>query len=192
MFNPWSDTCKTELNKNGWKERQNRLRKHLNCPSPTLLILGEAPGYQGCRFSGIPFTSEGLLLDGSIPRISDLQGQRITSRSKPWREQSSTIIWKALYEYGLAENTVMFNAVPWHPEGVKGPLSNRTPTPSEKKAGLEYLTMLLDIFNGLPIVALGNIASDNLNAIGIVHTKIRHPANGGALKFREGLAAFSE
>jgi len=82
----------------------------------------------------------------------------------------------------------MFNAVPWHPEGNKGPLSNRTPTQEEKQAGIVYLQALLNMFKGITIAALGNTASENLNAMDIKHTKLRHPANGGAPKFRNGLA----
>lgn len=188
MFNPWSQSCETELSRRGWEDRKKRLRNHLECPDPKLLIIGEAPGYQGCRFSGIAFTSERLLLEGSIPRIFDLQGQRITERARPWSEPSATIVWKALYEFGIEETTVMFNAVPWHPEGAKGPLSNRTPTKSEKNAGIEYLDALIEIFDGITVATLGNTASENLETMVVEHTKLRHPANGGATKFRNGLA----
>ena len=34
---------------------------------PLLLALGEAPGWRGARFSGIPFTSEAQLLSGRLP-----------------------------------------------------------------------------------------------------------------------------
>ena len=191
MHNPWSQICETETDqKKGHTARRKRLQHHLECPDPRILLIGEAPGYQGCRYSGIAFTSERLLLEGSIPRMPDMLGIRITSRSKPWSEPSATIVWKALYEQDLAEHAVLFNAVPWHPEGSKGPLSNRTPNTVEKEKGVEFLLMFLKLFKGVPVAALGNTASDNLNILGIKHTKLRHPANGGATLFREGLTKF--
>lgn len=190
MFNPWSQSCASEVTSDGYLYRRERLHRHLDCPDPRILIIGEAPGYQGCRFSGIAFTSERLLAAGSIPRIPDMQGQRLTCRALPWSEPSATIVWGVLYEMGLAENTVMFNAVPWHPEGNKGPFSNRTPTTEEKKCGRAYLNMFLDLYPRVPVVALGNTASGSLSEVGIEHIKVRHPAYGGALKFRKGIKRF--
>ena len=50
--------------------------------------------------------------------------------------------------------------------------------------------MFLQLFDGVPVAALGNTASDNLNMLDIEHTKLRHPANGGATLFRDGLKRF--
>ena len=36
---------------------------------PGYLLIGEASGYQGCRISGIPFTSERLIMEGVVPRL---------------------------------------------------------------------------------------------------------------------------
>jgi len=188
MHNPWRDRCHTDLDSAAAEIRQGRLRNHLLTPNPQLLIIGEAPGYQGCRYSGLAFTSERLLMERVIPRMSGLDGGRITDRQKPWSEPSATIVWKALYEKGLARSTVLFNAVPWHPEGKRGIHSNRTPTTEEKQHGLQYLKDLLEIYPGVPVAALGNTASETLAALEVKHTKLRHPANGGATKFREGLA----
>ena len=188
MHNPWSQNCASEIDlKKGHIARRKRLQQHLECPDPRIVLIGEAPGYQGCRYSGIAFTSERLLLEGSIPRIADMQGKRITTRAKPWSEPSATIVWKALYEQGLAEQAVLFNAVPWHPEGSNGPHSNRTPNAAEKEKGVKFLLMFLQLFKGVPVAALGNTASENLRALNISHEKLRHPANGGATLFREGL-----
>jgi len=189
MHNPWRDSCATELSTSGVEIRQERLRRHLLTPDPQLLLIGEAPGYQGCRYSGLAFTSERLLMEQAIPRMEGLDGERITARQKPWSEPSATIVWKALFEHGLARSTILFNAVPWHPEGKRGVHSNRTPTTEEKQHGVQYLKSLLDIYPGVPVAALGNTASETLSSLGVHHTKLRHPANGGATKFRQGLSA---
>lgn len=192
MHNPWRDLCGTDLRDDAFTLRQERLRRHLDVPNPRLLIIGEAPGYQGCRYSGVAFTSERLLVERKIPRMEGLEGQRITDRKLPWSEPSATIVWGALAEHGLAENTVMFNAVPWHPVGAKGMHSNRTPSPAEKAEGVRYLSMLLEIYPRITVAALGNTASGTLTELGIEHTKLRHPANGGASLFRNGLAGLLE
>ncbi|ARM86117.1 uracil-DNA glycosylase [Marinobacter salarius] len=192
VHNPWRQLCPTETSADGPQRRQARLISHLQTPNPRLLIIGEAPGYQGCRYSGLAFSSERLLVERSIPRMSEIQGlegERITTRHKPWSEPSATIVWRALHEHGLETNTILFNAFPWHPEGAKGMHSNRTPTTAEKAIGLEYLSMLLAIYPGIQLAALGNTASETLSNLSLKHTKLRHPANGGATKFRLGLAA---
>lgn len=187
MFNPWSERSDSDLDFNAHNLRQERLFRHLSAPNPQLVLIGEAAGYQGCRFSGIPFTSERLICEGKIPRINTCNGARISSRTRPWSEPSATIVWRILDALGLTESTVLSNAVPWHPEGKRGPLSNRTPTSKEKGEGLHYLKHFLSLFPNIPIAALGNIASGTLTELSIAHTKVRHPAYGGATKFSEGL-----
>jgi len=34
---------------------------HMKKLKPKILLLGEAPGYKGCRLTGVPFTSEKIL-----------------------------------------------------------------------------------------------------------------------------------
>lgn len=186
MFNPWSDQSATELHPGGAFARRKRLQLHLSCPNPKIVLIGEAAGYQGCKFSGIPFTSERLILEGRIPRVPQLD-TRISIRNRPWSEPSATIVWKTLDDLNLAEHTIMSNAVPWHPVGERGPLSNRTPRCDEIEAGRSHLKHFLSLFPNLSVVALGKIASDSLEALGVDHRRVRHPAYGGALKFREGL-----
>lgn len=184
MFNPWSQACPTERDPTGYLARRERFRAHMNSDAKVVLI-GEAPGYQGCRYSGIAFTSERLLLEGQIPGIE--LPERITDRNRPWSEPSATIVWGALHELGIADKAVLFNAVPWHPMGKNGIHSNRTPTPDEKAAGLPYLSWFLGLYPDAFVVALGNTAAENLDEVGVEYTKVRHPANGGATKFREGI-----
>ncbi len=187
LFNPWSQRSEDDLWPDADLQRQARLFQHLSAPHPQLVLIGEAAGYQGCRYSGIPFTSERLILEGQIPRVQTPKSERISSRTRPWSEPSATIVWKTLNTLGFAESTVLFNAVPWHPEGKKGPASNRTPTRVEKDIGVSYLEQFLLLFPHISIAALGNISSHTLTILGVPHTKVRHPAYGGATQFRDGL-----
>lgn len=186
VFNPWRDVDPLDLNRHAAVARSMRLQAHFGAV-PRYLLVGEAPGYQGCHFSGIPFTNEALLADGSIPRVGAIG--RITSRAKPWREPSATIMWKALYEAGIAEDTVMWNAFAFHPHKPGEPMSNRAPTRAELLANKTILEMVLGLFMGARVVPVGNVAAEALKACGVPYArKLRHPSMGGANEFRAGLA----
>src|SRR5919106_4390686 len=49
--------------------RRQNLKSYLSCfrERPPVLLLAEAPGPWGCRFSGVPITSESQLLDAHFP-----------------------------------------------------------------------------------------------------------------------------
>ena len=57
LFNPWSETCVMDVDDRAHLERRRRLREHLAAQDPAFILVGEAGGYQGCRYSGIAFTS---------------------------------------------------------------------------------------------------------------------------------------
>ena len=190
LFNPWSQSCPNEISNKYFLQRRKNLKDHLSCPDPLCILIGEAAGFRGARFTGVPFTSEKLLVDQAIPRVEHPKGERITTRHIPWKEPSATIVWEELHKHQIADRTILFNAVPWHPEGKDGPLTNRAPNADEKKAGQACLSLFFELFPELPVMALGNIASESLNRLSIEHTKIRHPANGGAPLFRASADVF--
>ena len=183
-FNPWRQSCRHDLGHNTPAARAERLRLHLSAPQPRLLLIGEAPGYQGCRYSGIPFVSEYLLLEGAIPRVTT--NGRLTDRKLPFREPSATIIWETLHATGIAASTVLWNAVPWHPMGDT-PLSNRSPTAHELERGQLWLRRFIDLFPDARTVALGRHAERALRTVGVAAPYLRHPSHGGAERFRTGL-----
>jgi uracil-DNA glycosylase len=185
-FNPWTDSDPTtDADPDAPTQRLVRLRAHLDC-SPHSILIGEAPGYQGCKVSGIPFTSERLVLEGTIPRVKP-KGHRLSTRTRPWSEPSATIVWGALHELGIADRILLWNAYPWHPHKPDNLHSNRTPTPDERESGRPVLLGLLKAFPNARLFALGRQAEHTLAALGISATPLRHPAMGGATKFRAGL-----
>jgi uracil-DNA glycosylase len=141
---------------------------------PRLLLVGEAPGYRGCRFSGIPFTSE-----RSLPpdRWSSLH-------TDGWLEPSATVVHRALARMGVDAETLLWNAMPWHPVDG-GPLTNRPPAASELRAGAIWLMRLLQLAQPALVVAVGRPASRILSG----HPVIRHPSHGGARRFESELRA---
>lgn len=188
VFNPWRDHDPgTDAAADAPAARLQRLRAHLNTKA-RYLLLGEAPGYQGCHVTGLAFTSERLLMAGSIPRI-DIAGQRLSTRHIPWSEPSATTVWGALYELGIAETTVLWNAFAWHPHKPGDLQTNRTPTPAERRLGQPVLMKLLQHLGDVQVLAVGQQAATSLRELGIEAKTLRHPSMGGAALFREQLRA---
>lgn len=187
VFNPWRESDPLDCCSRGAHHRAARLRAHFQC-SPAVILVGEAPGYQGCHFSGIPFTNEKLILEGKIPRVSS--AVRLTTRERPWCEPSATVVWRTLHALGLADRAILWNTFAWHPYKTGNRLSNRTPTRRELEAGLAALKAVLGHFTGVPVVPVGQIAGRTLSALGVpAFPAIRHPSMGGATAFRQGLEA---
>lgn len=188
LFNPRRDRCPEDLPSNGPERKLQRLAAHLHC-NPRYILCGEAPGYQGCRHSGVAFTSERLILEGSIPRLTH-EHERLTRRDLPYSEPSATIVWRSLYLAGIAEETVMWNALQMHPYRAQDIRSNRTPTPAEIELGEPAMRLLLEAFPSARVVAVGRKAEGLLAGMGVpVFAAVRHPANGGATEFAKGIAA---
>jgi hypothetical protein len=158
---------------------------------PRLVLLGEALGFRGGRFSGIAFTSERQLA-GPAGRLLPWAGCRpfqATSRNPDlWLEPSGSVVWDALG--GDARGVLLWNAFPWHPYAARGPLSNRTPERRLVAANLDLLEALLAELNGargVRVLAVGRTAQAALATLGVAAPALRHPAYGGASLFRQQL-----
>ena len=81
----------------------------------------------------------------------------------------------------------MFPAFPFHPHKQGEYESNRPPTKNELKIGQEYLKKLINIFNINNFIAVGRKAEVTLMDMNIIAPYVRHPSNGGAKNFKEGL-----
>ncbi|MCK5913276.1 MAG: uracil-DNA glycosylase [Desulfuromusa sp.] len=199
VFNPWGDVDQQHDRDNrGVEIRQRQLLQYLQerIGVADTLLCAEAIGYQGGHFSGIPMTSERLLLGGL--QHKNLQPEMVfrgftpqrTSREdlKPlgFTEPTATIVWGFLADQGIdPRRVVLWNAFPWHPyHPEKGLLSNRTPRDEELAMGHRVLLQLLELGQFKQVVAIGEKSAQQLRSLGIVASKVRHPANGGAGKFR--------
>lgn len=152
------------------------------------LMLGEAPGYQGCRRTGIGFTSEPQLI-GGIPELGMLgeaRGYRLSGEFADLRkEPSATIVWAELARLDFVP--LIWAAFPFHPHKPGEPNSNRTPKRSEIDFGRPILLELIEAFQIERVLAIGRIAHESLVEAGIEAPRIRHPAQGGKNEFVAGM-----
>lgn len=193
IANPYRDED-GDLDRSGAaKIRRKNLRIYLERVGvPRLVLLGEAIGYRGGRFSGIPFTGERQIAGEGDERLpwSEGAGFRASSRHPSlWLEPSGTIVWSALAALPAAPRGVLlWNAFPWHPQGAGGALSNRTPERSMLQENLHVLETLLSLLPaGARIAAVGRTAEAALGLLGAPAVPLRHPAHGGATRFRSQL-----
>lgn len=157
---------------------------------PALLLVGEAPGYNGARRTGVPFTSERLLLAGVDPPglFGAARGFALaTDDGLVSAEPTATIVYREVQALGLF--AVGWNAYPFHPHQPGNPRSNRPPRAAEFRQGLPFLARVRALFPAVPVAAMGNVAARALTALDIPHVKLRHPAQGGARIFAAGLHA---
>lgn len=157
---------------------------------PGVVLIGEAPGPWGCRFSGIPFTGERQLLMKELP-FSGNQSSRNkpkieVRKATPYVSNSARIFWGVMKQYH--PKFFVWNCVPIHPYKHNNMLSVRTPTSKEVKNYSILLSEILSILKPKHIVAVGKKAEFSLSQLGIPCTYVRHPSQGGATKFKKGIA----
>ncbi len=187
LFNPYSDVDETLDLKSAPRRRRSNLREYLRAHRQARRVLvGEAAGYNGCRFSGMPFAGEDLLVgDRPLPWTEGRSLQRSSRGATLRSERSANIVWSSLAN---DRRLVLWNAVPWHPPRPGEALSNRKPKRKEEEAGLVLLDAFLDIYPQAVPVAVGRVAESAIEKVGRRAVYLRHPSMGGQKKFLAGLA----
>jgi uracil-DNA glycosylase len=170
---------------------RNNLIKYLEVMyqiKPSIMLIGEAPGYNGCRWSGIPFTAEkNIKIEYKKGLLFGIEnGFQLRDSKNPQSEASATIVWNYLHEAEVYP--LIWNAFPFHPHKAYDKETNRTPKANEIYFGKEIMEELIKTFCIKHIVSVGNIAYTTLNSMGIKSAKVRHPANGGKAEFVSGLS----
>lgn len=186
-FNEYAPECANNA------VRRGNLRLYLRAMAdraPHTMLLLEAPGYRGCRLTGVPVTSRKLLMEG----VADLEmfgadrgfcDVDEAGFERIYGEQTATIVWSALAELGRLP--LIWNTVPFHPHKPGQPLTNRRPRAAEIRQGTAFLRKVIDLWRFERVIAVGNVAHQSLRAAGIACQKVRHPAQGGKNDFVAGL-----
>lgn len=155
---------------------------------PEVLLVGEAPGYQGSRWTGVNFCSEHIITNGieEIGMFGAKRGYKKTNEwEKVWKEPSATIVWGAMLT--VSKLPLIWASYPFHPFESGKPLTNRAPTNEELVIGRPFIGELIEIFKIKKVIAVGNKAEVTLGKMGINAPKVRHPSHGGKNDFMSGL-----
>ncbi len=173
--------------------RRGNLRQYLHTMAermPSTLLLMEAPGYRGCRLTGVPVTSRRLIREG-LPALDMFGPDRgysdVTEAGfdRIYGEQTATIVWGALADLGQVP--FIWNTFPFHPHKLNQPLTNRRPRAAEIQLGTSFLLTVMRLWRFERVIAVGNVAHQSLSRAGIPCQKVRHPAQGGKNDFVAGL-----
>jgi uracil-DNA glycosylase len=179
--NPWDYSKPTN------SIRRNNLEQYLRkmrSLGPTVLLVGEAPGYRGCGKVGMPFSSERLVQ--AHPFFSE--GFLIENPEETIAEASASIVWKTFDSLNFYP--VMWATYPFHPHKPGDTCTNRAPRPEEVLLGKQFLEQFMQLFPTSKVIAVGRVAEKSLADMGIEAIAVRHPSHGGATLFAEGIAAF--
>ena len=151
LWNPYKGHNHELDQPEGYKVRRRNLKSYLEefSLNPEFLLIGEAPGPWGCRFSGLAFTSERQLSDGSLP----FSGNTSSTFDPPVIERSGSVLWGTLASYH--PRFFVWNSIPLHPINSGEPLSIRTPKKSELVEYSPILIRMIEILKPKSIIAIG-------------------------------------
>lgn len=173
--------------------RRQNLRRYLaqmQRLAPDVLMLLEAPGYQGCALTGIPVTSERIMLAGVEPfGLFGAGYAAISGRPGGKAEPSATILWGALAQYA-PHPPLLWNTCPLHPHQAGDAASNRAPTLAEQRLGYPLITQIMALFSIKRALGVGRVAQAALMQLDVPFTPLRHPSQGGKPAFIAGLQAY--
>jgi uracil-DNA glycosylase len=166
----------------------NNLKQYLNyiySLNPEYIFVGEAPGYNGCRITGVPFTDEYILTkDFGNGIFGKKNGYKIINEENPSNELTATYVWETFNKNKWLA-PCFWNSFPFHP------FENRTPNAEELKIGKIFLDKFIRIFlernKGIKFVAIGREAERLLKKMSIDCNYIRHPSHGGINEFISGI-----
>ena len=150
-----------------------------------VLLIGEAPGYKGCKITGIPFTSGKVFENVAHPVLLQLKDKMVLSKIES--ENTATIVWKYLAKKAITP--LFWNSFPFHPHNSENQNTNRRPSSDEIAHSVRYLRALHEIFKPDQIAGIGNAGVECAKqAFPNVEIRyIRHPSFGGKSDFIKGM-----
>lgn len=184
-FNPYTSNCVIHDHKNSYKIRRTNLLNYLKfikSYNSQIIWVGEVLGYRGGRRTGIPFVDD-YHLDYIRNNLQIDVNKATTSNLK---EMSAGIIWSEIEK--LDNVPFLWNIFALHPHLPSKPLSNRSIKSSEVGINIHILQYILNNYPCDKIVAIGKSSFNTLQKLNYDCIYGRHPAHGGAIKFRDQIA----
>ena len=151
------------------------LRRRVDAP---VLLVAEAAGWRGARYSGLCLYCERQFGD-DVPQL-----RRSSRHPLGWSEPSATVVQAAIATW--RDSVVLWNLVPTHPRRDAQPHTNRPPSRAELREGEIWLQRLTSVLQPRHVGAIGRHAS---HALGSGVPTVRHPSHGGAVASTRGLRA---
>ena len=108
-----------------------------------VLLVAEAAGWRGARYSGLCLFCERQFSDAE-PEL-----RRSSRHPHGWSEPSATVVQAAIAPW--RDRVVLWNLVPTHPRLDANPHTNRTPTRDEVRQGEVWLRRLMEGFLRCPV-----------------------------------------
>ena len=178
LFNPYADPSRLA-------NLEAYLRLLLQRPGRRVLLVGEALGYRGGSLTGIPFSSERLLLEAPHAFLRQLRPHLQLSGNTA--EATASLHWQALE--GRRIVPLCWNAVPFHPHQPNEPTTNRAPTAGERREGESWLRRLAELYQPDQVAGVGGHGHRVAVATQPQYRPvlIRHPSYGGKQAFERGL-----
>lgn len=122
-----------------------------------ILLLGEASGYNGCRWSGIAFTSGYLISKSKL--YAPLRNKMLFLDIKDKKELSASVVYGFFRKYTqIFKKVVIFSSFPFHPHLEAQSETNRRPNKIELQEGQLYLQQLFNIFEFKRFYPIGKVA----------------------------------
>ncbi len=186
-FNPYTDFDPLHDLPAAPSLRRNNLLLYLQSlvqQGPGELWLAESGSHTGTRRSGLPLvpTTEISGLNDRFATEGFVSPTVTTDRGG----MTASYVWQAALD--RPRLPLFWNAVMAHPHRPGQPYRNRPVRRGELRAYRIPLQHLLQLFAPLTVLAIGRVAADVLDGLAVPHRYVRHPAQGGARAFREGVA----
>lgn len=180
-FNPWKDVNLDFDKSDAHIIRQYNLKLYLQYTiKAKKVFIGEAPGFYGCRFCGIPFLDEQTILKYSK------EYKQSSNSEIPYQEKTALVLQNHSHLQNNIYKWVTWNIFPFHPYQNGNVQSNRKPIISEINETKEIIDSFLQLFPNVKIYCIGRTSENYFkNKLDMNIIYLRHPSFGGAKLFSE-------